>query len=135
VSATLGTASLRLGGVIQAAQVVHLWRTWWMGDVCGALLVAPVVLTWARPVPMPARSAAIVEVIALSVILIAMSALIFGQRPEATVANPFIQPALLLLPLIWAALRFGVRGAATSMLAMAVPAIWGTHTGHGMYVR
>ena len=135
VSATLGTASLSLGGVIPAGQIPHVWRAWWMGDVFGVLLVTPVVLTWARSVSIPARPARVVEAIALGAVLIAMSMLLFGPRPEAIAASPFLQSAPLFIPMIWAALRFGVRGAATGMLVMAVPAIWGTYTGHGPYVR
>jgi integral membrane sensor domain MASE1 len=32
VSATIGTVALRLGGVVADAQIVHVWRTWWLGD-------------------------------------------------------------------------------------------------------
>src|SRR5262245_42503538 len=50
VSATLGVASLCLGGVHPWHTAGSLWATWWLGDATGALIVAPVLLAWAaRP--------------------------------------------------------------------------------------
>src|SRR3954454_24362567 len=46
VSATFGVASLRLGDVITAGEVAQVGRTWWLADLSGALVVAPVILTW-----------------------------------------------------------------------------------------
>ena len=49
VSATIGTVSLRLGGVVADAQIAHVWRTWWLGDFAGALVVVPLAIAWFRP--------------------------------------------------------------------------------------
>ena len=37
VSATIGSLSLRLGGVISSHAIATVWRTWWLGDATGAL--------------------------------------------------------------------------------------------------
>src|SRR3954454_14406084 len=47
VSATFGATSLRLGDVISPGEYGEVWRTWWLSDLCGALVVTPVILTWA----------------------------------------------------------------------------------------
>ena len=47
ISACFGPASLRLGGVIDANELGKVWRTWWLSDLSGALIVTPVLLTWA----------------------------------------------------------------------------------------
>ena len=50
VSATIGVASLCLGGVVSCANYGALWWMWWLGDAMGDLIVAPFLLTWgARP--------------------------------------------------------------------------------------
>src|SRR5215216_2826530 len=49
VSATVGACSLLLGDVIAAHQVPDVWRTWWLGDSSGALIVLPLAIAWARP--------------------------------------------------------------------------------------
>ena len=41
VSATVGTLSLRLGSVIATGAAPDVWRTWWLGDFAGALVVVP----------------------------------------------------------------------------------------------
>ena len=47
-SATMGMVSMLAGGVISAARRPTFWRTWWLGDVAGGLVVVPFVLAWAH---------------------------------------------------------------------------------------
>src|SRR5262249_33976067 len=48
ISATVGTASLCIGGVQPCgAPAARIWFVWWLGDAMGALVVAPLLLTWA----------------------------------------------------------------------------------------
>src|ERR1700730_459073 len=47
VSATMGVASLALGGYAPWAGFGPIWATWWLGDLTGALIVAPPLLLWA----------------------------------------------------------------------------------------
>src|SRR4051812_12252306 len=47
ISASFGATSLRLGGVIAPGEMGEVWRTWWLSDLSGALVVTPVLLTWA----------------------------------------------------------------------------------------
>src|SRR5216110_332672 len=46
ISATIGTLSLCLGGAATWSNFGWLWLTWWLGDGVGALVVAPLILTW-----------------------------------------------------------------------------------------
>src|SRR5918996_2694530 len=41
VSATIGVGSLLLGDEIDFADADSVWRTWWLGDMGGDLIVAP----------------------------------------------------------------------------------------------
>src|SRR5579872_6748099 len=43
IAATIGVACLRLGGLIGAATSREAWRAWWVGDMLGALTVAPLI--------------------------------------------------------------------------------------------
>ena len=133
VSATIGVASLYFGGIASLAQLGPAWRAWWVGDLIGALLVAPVLLVWGST-PRIRRSAhRILEGAALAVLVTAVSLVIFG-RP-ATHADTFQQAYLIFPPLIWAALRFEQRGAAATAFLVSLVAVWGTATGHGPFVR
>src|ERR1043166_9336298 len=51
ISATVGTVSMLAGGVIAGPDAPQLWRTWWLGDTAGGLVVVPLIVVWAsRPV-------------------------------------------------------------------------------------
>src|SRR3984885_8679007 len=52
ISATIGSLSLVLGHVVALRSAWHLWRTWWLGDLCGALIVVPFAIAWT---PLPRR--------------------------------------------------------------------------------
>jgi PAS domain S-box-containing protein len=133
VSATIGVASLYLGGIVSAAQFAPTWQAWWLGDLIGDLLVAPALLVWASAprVRLPRRA---LEAAALSVSVIVVSLLIFG-RPATMRADTFQQAYLVFPPLVWAALRFEQRGAASTAFIVSLFAVWGTATGHGPFVR
>src|SRR5207245_2950679 len=45
-SATIGAASLLLGGLAHGGRLGPIWLTWWLGDLGGALVVAPPLLLW-----------------------------------------------------------------------------------------
>jgi PAS domain S-box-containing protein len=135
IGATVGVASLALSGVVSPANFARTWIAWWTGDLIGVLIVAPVLLTWARGPRVAVRPAALAEAAALGAFLVAYAAFLFVQRPEAVAETPILQPYVLFFPLLWAAFRYGTRGAATSMLVVAVAGVWGTYTGHGAFVR
>src|SRR5690606_22589427 len=46
ISATVGVTSGWLGGVIPSTMYGVAWRTWWLGDAVGVLVVAPLLFAW-----------------------------------------------------------------------------------------
>src|SRR3954454_5020128 len=125
ISASFGTTSLRLGGVIGSGEVAEVWRTWWLSDFCGALVVAPLLLTWAsRAYPRLGRRE-LLEGAALLVILV-----LLAELPSQRDVPYVVFPAL-----IWAALRFGPRGAATALVVVAGLTVWNTAHNAGPFVR
>jgi signal transduction histidine kinase len=133
VSATIGVASLYLGGIVSPTDLGRAWRAWWLGDLIGDLLVAPALLVWAgvaRVRPVPQRW---LEGTALAVSVIAICLIIFGRT---TIRADTLQQAYLIFPmLIWAALRFEQRGAASTALLVSFMAVWSTAAGYGPFVR
>lgn len=136
VSATIGVLSLRLGGIVSAAQLGETWRAWWLGDMIADLLVAPVLLVWASGPRRLGDQKRRAEAAALGIAVVAASLLIFGGQTELPPATTTYAQAYLFFPLlIWAALRFGQRGAVTAAFVVSVIATWGTALGHGPFVR
>src|SRR5262249_22040199 len=48
ISATIGVTSGWLGGIIPAVTYGKAWRTWWLGDALGDLVMAPLLFVWSR---------------------------------------------------------------------------------------
>jgi len=136
VSATIGVASLYFGGIVSPAQLTETWRTWWQGDLIGDLLVAPVLLVWSSGPPTLRDRKRRLEALALGISIIAASLLVFaGPAGPATATGKFAQAYMFFPLLIWAAIRFGQRGAVSTAFIVSVIAIWGTAMGHGPFVR
>src|SRR3954452_25500183 len=104
VSAAFGPLSLQLGDVIPADELGDVFRTWTLGDACGVLVVAPLILTWATAGLGGLHRRELAEGAVVLVVLVALAELA-PQRDVSYVVFPV---------LLWAALRFGPRGAATA---------------------
>jgi diguanylate cyclase (GGDEF)-like protein/PAS domain S-box-containing protein len=132
VSATIGMASLCLGGVQPWSAFGSLWWTWWLGDATGDLLIAPVCLTW-RVWPRRWRAVRALEGATLAAGLAVTSAGVFAGRFTGGAAGHYSLEYFVFPFLIWAAIRFGVAGAALANLLTSAVAIWGTVHGFGPY--
>jgi signal transduction histidine kinase len=125
-SASIGAVSLRLGSVIGTEAVPDVWRTWWLGDFAGALVVVPVALAWHRPLPRRWATGRAIEGALMVVAVGATSELAFRSHEPV---------AYLVFPtLIWAALRFGERGATLAITIAVGFAVWNTTHDAGPFV-
>src|SRR3954447_3559228 len=125
ISACFGTASLRLGDVIPKHETVEVWRTWWLSDFSGALVLTPAILAWRRGWPAHMSRARLIEAAVLLTALVLLAELP-AQRDVPYVVFP---------ALIWAALRFGPQGASFAVLVAASLTVWNTGHNAGPFVR
>ena len=134
VAASIGTATLALAGYAARGDLAMIWLTWALGDVAGALLVAPPVLLWATAERQPrhpglARAA---ETGALLCTVIAIGGVIWeGLAPASVRQYPLA--FVTIPPLLWVAYRFGRHAAAGGLLALAAIAVHGTLRGLGPF--
>ena len=126
VAATVGVASLILSGEAVAADFGRLWFVWWSGDAIGVLVVAPLLLAWRRGWDGRAHPARVLEAVALTLALVIVTSVLFRTK---------LAYVYIIFPVAsWAAIRFGVRGAATAVALVAAMTIWFTLTGRGPFV-
>ena len=133
-SATVGVTSLRLAGVVSGPGVWSALSLWWAGDYLGALVVAPLFLTWGGPggVSIGRRAAVELALLVGGAVLAIMA--VFGSLLPASLITPAHYPYLLFPFVIAAALRFGPRGASLLTLTVAALAVGYTVRGGGPFV-
>jgi PAS domain S-box-containing protein len=110
-----------------------VWLTWWTGDLSGALIVTPTIVTWAnfRWNRWPARSR--FEALLLLVALAVGGYWVFGPTVPGVRGYPLM---FVILPIqLWASLRFGLQGATLAVLLTSVIAVFGTLHGFGPFAR
>jgi PAS domain S-box-containing protein len=128
VSATIGVASLWLGGQIDGfGDVPSAWRVWWLGDMGGDLLVAPVLLVAASGARLRYSPRQLAEAVLLLATLVGVSILVFSRDVPLTY--------LIFPPLTWAALRFRQLEAALAALIVATIAVIYTQADMGPFAR
>jgi integral membrane sensor domain MASE1 len=127
IAATIGVVSLGVGDEVSLDDFGSVWRVWWLGDMGGALLVAPLLMAGVAYWPyrrLPGRAG---EAVVLAAAVVGLSAFVFVRETNL---------AYLLFPLlVWAALRFWQPGAAAASLAVAAVAVSYTANDEGPFVR
>jgi PAS domain S-box-containing protein len=129
VSASIGTLVLHASHIHAYAGLGSAWLIYWLGDSAGVLLVTPLVLTF--PNLLRIRNwGRLAELFCLLAILVAICVMVFGDLAII----PVRMIAFAVLPLvIWAAIRFGVSGAAMSIFLVATVAAVQTAIGSGSF--
>jgi signal transduction histidine kinase len=128
VSATVGPLSLSAAKVIPIDRLLETSLAWWVGDAGGALVVGSLLLVWSSPRPSSHAPASAVEVTALSS-LFTVAAVVPMVGPAAARSVAFLVFPLL----IWAAVRFGQRGATSATAFVSAAAIVDTALGYGPF--
>jgi signal transduction histidine kinase len=132
VSAVIGTLSLRLGGLLPPGRIPATLRVWWTGDLMGVLIVTPLLLSARDMLAAIPRRERLLEALLLAAALIGGSVLAFHRAADQV---SYFPPHMLFPLLLWAALRFGPRGAAWANLTVSVVAVWATINQVGPFAR
>jgi integral membrane sensor domain MASE1 len=132
ISATIGTMTLLLAGRGQWSGVGGLWTTWWIGDLLGALVVAPLLLVWASPPSFRVHRRQYAEGMILLTLLILVTWYVFGGIPPEGILHQAM--IYVIFPfVIWAAIRLGQHGATLAVCVVSGIAIWNTVQGLGPF--
>src|SRR5437016_1570660 len=131
-SATVGVTTLWLAHVVPGAGVWSALSLWWAGDYLGALVVAPVFLTWLPDVRIGRRTALELSLVVGGAVLATMA--VFGGLLPASLLPPAEYPFLLFPFVVGAALRFGPRGGSLLTMTVATLVVGYTVRGGGPFV-
>jgi PAS domain S-box-containing protein len=133
ISATIGTASLCVSAAAPWSQFGSLWVTWWLGDVAGAVTVAPLLIAWTKRLGVPLVGGRLIETILLVLLLSVAAFVTYSERAPA--ALHYYPLTRLIIPvLLWASFRLGYRGLTLAIFLVTFFAAWGTVTGSGPFV-
>lgn len=126
VSATIGVSALALGGFAPWADFPRVWFTWWLGDVAGALVVAPLIILWSQTERRFSSTQETLEVFCLFVFLVFIAGIVFYS-------GYFPYTFITLMPILLIVIRLTPRSAITAVALLSCIAISGTIRGTGPF--
>jgi len=133
ISATIGTVSLCVSTAAPWNQFGSLWVTWWLGDVAGAVTVAPLLIAWTRRLGVPLIGWRLIET-TLLVLLVSIAAFVTYSERAPAALHYYPLTRLIIPVLLWASFRLGYRGLTLAILLVTMFAAWGTVSGSGPFV-
>ncbi len=107
------------------------WLIWYLSDGLGALLVAPLLLSWTRQGQVRMGRLQVAELGLTLGVLVLLANTIFGSR--ATEGLVLSLPYVTLPLVLWAALRLGPRGASSAAVVLGALAVSGSTLGLGPF--
>jgi integral membrane sensor domain MASE1 len=131
VSALLGVGSLLLGGIVSLSDAPVTFAAWWLGDVLGALVLAPFLIRYLPYVPFTVPTRKLVEGAGIILCLVALAFVVYWTDYGRIGSTLFAY--VLFLPLTWAALRMGQRGVTLSLVVMSSVATAAVVLQHGAF--
>lgn len=135
VSATIGVSSIYLAGKSSLEGFGTTWTAWWLGDMLGDLVIAPLILVGARFRPNRVSASRLAEGLLLLAGIGGAALLLFGDFDGAFA--PLVRPfPFILFPFVtWASLRFGQLGNVLTVFTICAAAVWSTIHGVGPFAQ
>ncbi|HEU5171850.1 MAG TPA: MASE1 domain-containing protein, partial [Gemmatimonadales bacterium] len=120
IAATVAASTFRLFAGASPAGALERGWTWWVEDVLGVLVCAPLILSWSS------RAAAVALTRRRRLELV-LALAIAAAATWLMVVTDFERPGILVLPILLCAVRHGLRGAtlaSTVTIAVLTGATW-----------
>ena len=135
IAANIGSLSLMLTGLISVDSYITVSWTWWLGDVAGIIIFAPLIVAWKKDIqpPFPYKPNYL-EISLFTLLLILVSSLpLISSLPTQLVGYPI---AFIAFPFcIWAAYRYCMKQVTLTIIIIMILAVYTTITGHGPFYR
>ena len=124
IAASVGMLALAVKHPAAWPELAHNWWTWWQGDACGMVILAPLILSWYGRSTIAWSAPRVVEFMAFGVLLVAAVQVIFGRPADEF--SPLARPIMILPFFVWAAFRFGQREVTAAIATVSTLAVWHT---------
>jgi PAS domain S-box-containing protein len=133
VSSTVAVAGAILANDFGAADSIGPWIKWSLADAAGTIVVTPVIVLWATPPRHRVQLRGILEATATFIAASVVGIAAYSPWFDGSIIDPLpyrgVLGFLILIPLMWAALRGNQRDAATAALIYCGLAVWGLSAG------
>lgn len=134
ISSTFGVLVGSFFNIIPAPQLFQAWSSWWIGDMMGNLIVAPLLFVWGTRFQIPSPNK-LIEAILNMMILLGLCLMIFIRSPDSVLGSNIFRPYTLFPLLIWITYRHLQRGATLAIFSISIIAISSTVSGLGPYAK
>ncbi len=132
VSAGIGCTGLVLLGMAPTDSWTTMWIIWWLGDAAGIIVLTPALLALRDLVGSAFTAARLREML----ILVLVSSLVAWLAFASDLLDTRAMASLIYLVtpmLLWAAIRFGLFGAAMINTLNCSWLLWGSYQGIGLF--
>jgi len=133
ISAALGAPSLFFSAYIASQDIFATALQWWIGDVVGILLVAPVLLLFSLSKTISVFNKSHIELIALQILSLLIAYIVFTDI-NFTDFNEIRGAYLLAIPLIFSIFRFNQTITAIIVLEFFIFGVYGLLTYQGVFI-
>lgn len=134
VSATIGVTSLNLAHKLTTQNFYETWGTWWMGDMLGIVIITPLLLTLFTP-KAPTSDSKKVHAPRFALFIFGFLFFNFLAFNWLSFFKVVKTPSVYFVfpPLIWAALRLGLKGTTIAIFLTSLNAVVSTLLGFGPF--
>lgn len=132
LSASIGVSSLALNSLVELPSFSTVWKTWWLGNAAGILILTPAFLLWLSNGLPTLDLKGLLQWAPFYIGLVISGLILFSGVLQPGSSNYLL--AFLVAPiLLWPSYRFGPRDAATATCLFTAVAVWGTARGEGPF--
>ena len=133
VSATGGVAVLVMGGLLPLSAIDWAWLTWWLGDTVGVIVVGMALITFEHDKLTRLLHGTHRKELLSALLIVVAVGLAWITIPAYPIGHIFLAP-LIVLVLVWIAMRLGAWTASVAALTLSACAAFALATGHGPFV-
>jgi diguanylate cyclase (GGDEF)-like protein/PAS domain S-box-containing protein len=133
VSATGGVAVLAMSGLLPLPAVAWAWLAWWLGDAVGVIVGGMALITFERDTFTRLLHGTHRKESLAALLVVVAVCLAWVTIPAYPIGHIFLAP-LIVLVLVWIAMRLGAWVAAVAALTLSACAAFALATGQGPFV-